>query len=73
MIIGPPLKFHGTRDILDGALLPGAARRSLGLTATLAVLEAAERDGTTPVAAADSLAEQRIAEVGSLRRIWTPR
>ena len=50
---------------------PRAARRSLGLTATLAVLEAAERDGTTP--AADSLAEQRIAEVGSLRRIWTPR
>jgi len=36
------------------------------------VLEVAERDGTTP-AAADSLAEQRIAEVGSLRRIWTPR
>jgi len=37
------------------------------------VLKAAERDGTTPAAAADSLAEQRIAEVGSLRRIWTPR
>jgi valine dehydrogenase (NAD+) len=42
-------------------------------TATLAVLAAAERDGTTPAAAADCLAEQRIAEVGSLRRIWTPR
>lgn len=51
---------------------PRAARWSRGLTATLAVLEAAERDGTTP-AAADSLAELRIAEVGSLRRIWTPR
>lgn len=42
-------------------------------TATLAVLEAAERDGTTPEAAAGALAEQRIARVGSLGRIWTAR
>jgi valine dehydrogenase (NAD+) len=39
---------------------------------TLTVLAAAERDGVTPAAAADRLAERRMAEVGSLGRILLP-
>jgi valine dehydrogenase (NAD+) len=36
---------------------------------TLAVFDAARRDGVTPDVAATGLAEQRIAQVGSLGRI----
>ncbi|HEX5532343.1 MAG TPA: Glu/Leu/Phe/Val dehydrogenase dimerization domain-containing protein [Actinomycetales bacterium] len=39
---------------------------------TLAVLENAEREGVTPAESADRLAERRMTEVGSLRRIWLP-
>jgi valine dehydrogenase (NAD+) len=41
--------------------------------ATLRVLRTAQEQGTTPAAAADHLAEQRMAQVGSLGRIWTRR
>ncbi len=61
-------------DELRGFSFPRAKARAEHIyTATLAVLRAAERDGTTPAAAADALAEQRIAQVGSLGRIWTSR
>jgi valine dehydrogenase (NAD+) len=39
--------------------------------ATRAVLQLSAAEGTTPEAAADRLAERRMAEVGALRRIWT--
>jgi valine dehydrogenase (NAD+) len=38
--------------------------------ATLAVLRAAETQGVTPVEAADGLAEERMARVPAVRRIW---
>jgi len=39
---------------------------------TLSVLRAAQRDGVTPARAADMLAQRRIDEVGSLKRILLP-
>jgi valine dehydrogenase (NAD+) len=39
---------------------------------SLAVLENAEQEGVTPAESADRLAERRMTEVGSLRRIWLP-
>lgn len=61
-------------DELRGFSFERARAKAEGIfTATLAVLAAAERDGTTPAAAADHLAEQRMARVGALGRIWTRR
>ncbi len=39
---------------------------------TLAVFAAAERDAVPPAVAADRIAEQRMADVGALTRIWLP-
>jgi valine dehydrogenase (NAD+) len=41
--------------------------------ATLAVLRTADAEGITPTAAADRLAERRIAGVSGVKRIWTGR
>jgi valine dehydrogenase (NAD+) len=50
------------------------ARRSAAriFDTTLAVLQRADAEGVLPEAAAERLAEQRIADVGRLRGIWVP-
>lgn len=61
-------------DELHGFSFERARARTDRIHATtLAVLRTAEQQGITPVAAADRLAERRMAEVSSLTRIWTPR
>jgi valine dehydrogenase (NAD+) len=61
-------------DELRGFAFERAKARAHGIfDATLRVLRTAEEHGTTTAAAADHLAEARMAEVGSLRRIWTRR
>ena len=61
-------------DELHGFSFERAKTKAEGIyAATLAVLEAAARDQITPASAADALAEQRMAQVGALGRIWTRR
>ena len=61
-------------DELRGFSFERARNKATGIfEATRQVLRAAGRDGVTPVAAADRLAEARMAQVGSLGRIWTSR
>jgi len=61
-------------DELHGFSFERAKNRALGIfDATLRVLRTSDEQGTTPAAAADHLAERRMAEVGSLQRIWSPR
>ena len=61
-------------DELHGFSFERARNRATGIfDATLAVLRTADEQGITPAAAADHLAERRMAEVGSLGRIWTDR
>lgn len=55
----------------DGPRFERARQRAEGIEATtLAVLEHAAHDGISPAAAADRLAERRIAQVGRLRGLW---
>lgn len=58
-------------DEYDGAFdFKRAERRTAGIFATTArILERAKGEGTTPVAAADAIAEERMAAVGRLQRI----
>ncbi|THV27020.1 Glu/Leu/Phe/Val dehydrogenase dimerization domain-containing protein [Glycomyces paridis] len=58
-------------DEYDGAFdFKRAERRTLGIFATTArILERAKGEGTTPVAAANAIAEERIAAVGRLQRL----
>jgi valine dehydrogenase (NAD+) len=61
-------------DELHGFSFDRAKAKASGIfDATLAVLRTADDQGITPAAAADHLAERRMAEVGSLGRIWTGR
>jgi valine dehydrogenase (NAD+) len=61
-------------DELHGFSFGRAKGKAAGIfEATLAVLRTADEQGITPAAAADHLAERRMAEVGSLGRIWTGR
>jgi valine dehydrogenase (NAD+) len=61
-------------DELRGFSFGRAKAKASGIfEATLAVLRTADEQGITPAAAADHLAERRMAEVGSLGRIWTGR
>jgi valine dehydrogenase (NAD+) len=61
-------------DELHGFSFDRAKSRAKGIfDSTLSVLAAAEAEGITPAEAADRLAERRMAEVGSLHRIWTSR
>jgi valine dehydrogenase (NAD+) len=61
-------------DELRGFSFERARNRAADIfDATLQVLRTADEHGTTPAAAADHLAERRMAEIGSLRRIWAPR
>jgi valine dehydrogenase (NAD+) len=58
-------------DELRGFSFERARARAAGIfDATLQVLATADLRGVTPAAAADHLAERRMAEVGSLSRIW---
>ncbi|MFP5346789.1 MAG: Glu/Leu/Phe/Val family dehydrogenase [Actinomycetes bacterium] len=60
-------------DELRGFSFERAKQRAEGIfDATLSVLAAAQREHITPAEAADRLAERRMAEVGSLGRIWLP-
>ena len=57
-------------DEIEGFVFERARRRASGIhETTLAVFRRADADGTTPAAAADRLAEQRMAQVGRLRSI----
>ncbi|SHN44589.1 Leu/Phe/Val dehydrogenase [Cryptosporangium aurantiacum] len=57
-------------DEIEGFVFERAKRRAAGIhETTLAVFRRAETDGTTPAAAADRLAEQRMSQVGRLRSI----
>ncbi|MFP5335893.1 MAG: Glu/Leu/Phe/Val dehydrogenase dimerization domain-containing protein [Actinomycetes bacterium] len=61
-------------DELHGFSFERARLRAAGIfDATASVLRTADERGITPAAAADHLAERRMAEVGSLGRIWTRR
>jgi valine dehydrogenase (NAD+) len=60
-------------DELHGFSFPRAKAGAEGIYGTtLQVLRAAEEAGTTPAEAADRLAEERMAQVGSLSRIHLP-
>ena len=60
-------------DELQGFSMERARRRAEGIfETTAAVLASARQQGITPAGAADRLAEQRIAEVGGLKRILLP-
>jgi valine dehydrogenase (NAD+) len=58
-------------DEYDGAFdFKRAERRTAGIFETTSrILERAKGEGTTPVAAADALAEERMAAVGRLQRV----
>ncbi|MDA1362766.1 NAD(P)-binding domain-containing protein [Glycomyces luteolus] len=58
-------------DEYDGAFdFKRAERRTAGIFATTSrILERAKGEGTTPVAAADAIAEERMAAVGRLQRV----
>ena len=59
-------------DEREGFSFSRAQRRASGIyDTTLRILELAETDGVPPSVAADRVAEQRIAEVARVRRIWT--
>jgi valine dehydrogenase (NAD+) len=59
-------------DEREGFSFARAQRRASGIhDTTLRIFELAEDDGVPPSVAADRLAEQRIAEVSRVRRIWT--
>ena len=59
-------------DEREGFSFERARRRATGIyDTTLRVFELAETDGVPPSVAADRVAEQRIAEVSRVRRIWT--
>jgi valine dehydrogenase (NAD+) len=59
-------------DEREGFSFPRAQRRASGIyDTTLRIFELAESDGVPPAVAADRVAEQRIAEVSRVRRIWT--
>ncbi|MEU6858295.1 Glu/Leu/Phe/Val dehydrogenase dimerization domain-containing protein [Glycomyces sp. NPDC046736] len=60
-------------DEYDGAFdFKRAERRTAGIFATTArILERAKGEGVTPVAAADALAEERMAAIGRLQRVRT--
>jgi valine dehydrogenase (NAD+) len=60
-------------DELEGFSFERAKQRATGIyDATLRVFELAAADGVPPAAAADRVAEQRMAEVGRLRGLWLP-
>jgi valine dehydrogenase (NAD+) len=60
-------------DEIEGFVFERAKRRAAGIhDTTLAVFRRADADGTTPAAAADRLAEQRMSQVGRLRSILLP-
>jgi valine dehydrogenase (NAD+) len=60
-------------DELDGFSFERAEQRASKIyDATLRVFELAEADGVPPAAAADRVAERRMAEVGRLRGVWLP-
>jgi valine dehydrogenase (NAD+) len=57
-------------DEIEGFVFERAQRRASGIhETTLAVFRRADADGTTPAAAADRLAEQRMSQVGRVRSI----
>jgi valine dehydrogenase (NAD+) len=59
-------------DELGGFSFERAKAKAAGIfEATVQVLRTAQEQGITPAAAADHLAERRMAQVGSLGRIWT--
>ena len=59
-------------DEREGFSFARAQRRASGIHGTtLRIFELAETDGVPPSVAADRLAEQRIAEVSRVSRIWT--
>jgi valine dehydrogenase (NAD+) len=59
-------------DERDGFSFERARRRATGIyDTTLRVFDLAETDGVPPSVAADRVAEQRIAEVSRVSRIWT--
>jgi valine dehydrogenase (NAD+) len=61
-------------DELRGFSFERAKQRASSIfDATLSVLRTADTEGVTPAEAADRLAERRMADVGSLKRIWTLR
>jgi len=60
-------------DEMEGFVFERARKRTERIfDTTLAVLRTARAEGVTPAAAADRLAERRMAEVGSLARIRLP-
>jgi valine dehydrogenase (NAD+) len=60
-------------DELEGFSFERAKQRATGIyDATLRVFEMARAEGVPPAAAADRVAEQRMAEVGRLRGLWLP-
>lgn len=60
-------------DELDGFVFERAKKRAVAIGATtLQILARAQADSITPAVAADRIAEQRMAEVGSLSRIRLP-
>ncbi len=60
-------------DEIEGFVFERARKRAAGIHATTArILTSAREQGITPSAAADQLAERRMAEVGRLRTILLP-